>query len=305
MEHAKDYPDAARYSAAPQYNIQAVENATGLLAGTLRSWERRYGMPAPHRDTHGRRLYSDWDIAVIRWLMDQVRQGVAISRAVAMLPVAAELKAGHPRPQFDKLQLQLLQAIDWMDEEEMRRVLSEAMQLTSPEAVVLELIQPVLTRMGELWEAGHLSVASEHFGTNILRSALADLFRLGPKPSRPQRILVGCAPGELHDVGALVFALFLRRAGFLVTYLGASVASEGMPADLQRLRPSALCLSATTPGAVDALGALYKTLNCTFGGVLAYGGMAFNADSEPGANIPGIFLGSDVREAVRTLDAAL
>ena len=294
--------DRAGHSAAPRYNILAVEKATGLSARTLRSWERRYGVPAPHRDAHGRRLYSDRDIATVRWLMERVSQGVAVSRAAAMLSEPAE-KGERPSPPLETLQLRLLQAIDWMDEEEVRRVLAQALQTAPVETVALELLQPVLYRVGDLWEAGRLSVGSEHFGTHLLRTALADFFEREPDPWRSQHIIVGCPPNELHDVGALVFALFLRRAGFRVTYLGANLEAESLMGDLRRIRPTALCMSATTADTAAALGALYGALTGTFPGVLAYGGRAFNAGPDVGATIPGVFLGADLRAAVDTLAA--
>src|SRR4051794_4451010 len=87
------------YSDVPLYNIQAVAAATGVPSITLRSWERRYGIPEPKRDPKGYRLYSERDIAVTRWLKDRVKQGIGISRAVNMLRVLerGELAPEPPR----------------------------------------------------------------------------------------------------------------------------------------------------------------------------------------------------------------
>ena len=67
------------------YNTAAVVQRTGIPATTIRAWERRYGYPMPRRDTGGQRLYSERDVDGIRWLSEQTMQGVAISRAIAML----------------------------------------------------------------------------------------------------------------------------------------------------------------------------------------------------------------------------
>src|SRR5947209_8106314 len=83
------YPDV------PLYNIQAVAASTGVPSITLRSWERRYGVPEPKRDPKGYRLYSERDIAVTRWLKERVEHGVGISRAVNMLRV---LEQEEPEP---------------------------------------------------------------------------------------------------------------------------------------------------------------------------------------------------------------
>ena len=73
------------FSTAPLYNIKAVVQATDISPSTLRAWERRYHMCQPERSESGYRLYSDRDIAVIRWLKVQVDAGMSISHAVAWL----------------------------------------------------------------------------------------------------------------------------------------------------------------------------------------------------------------------------
>lgn len=305
MDNRIEVPDLKRCSAVPRYNMRAVEKTTGLSPRTLRSWERRYGLPAPQRDTGGRRLYSERDLALIRWLREQVARGVAIGRAVAMLGEESD-EARHAAPvpvNLERLQLQLLQAFDWMNEEEATGTLQIALEPVPLESVILDLIQPVLNRVGELWATGRMSVASEHFGTQVVRGLLSDLLRRTDPPSRPQHVLVGSAPGEEHDLGALVLALLLRRAGFRVTYLGPNLEAESLRADLDRIRPNALCLSATTQTAAGALRDLYSALGASYSGILAYGGSAFRGEEEP--SVPGLHLHGTVIDAVRQLTAAL
>ena len=73
------------FATTPLYNIKAVVQATHISPSTLRAWERRYHMCQPQRSESGYRLYSDRDIAIIRWLKAQVEAGMAISHAVAWL----------------------------------------------------------------------------------------------------------------------------------------------------------------------------------------------------------------------------
>src|SRR5947209_5199244 len=127
-----NYPDL------PLYNIQAVAAATGVPAITLRSWERRYGIPEPKRDPKGYRLYSERDIAVARWLKDRVQQGVGISRAVNMLQL---LDRGEATPQtesnfdFDTLRGRLVDAVEWVDETAVSRIVAEGLMVGSVEEV--------------------------------------------------------------------------------------------------------------------------------------------------------------------------
>src|SRR5690349_4960096 len=73
------------YSTVPLFNTKAVVRQTGVPAPTLRAWERRYGALAPQRGENDYRLYSERDIAIIRWLREQVENGLSISQAIALL----------------------------------------------------------------------------------------------------------------------------------------------------------------------------------------------------------------------------
>ena len=69
-------------STTPAFNLKVVLKETGLAADTLRAWERRYGLPTPERTAGGHRLYSQYDIETIKWLIKRQAEGLSISRAV-------------------------------------------------------------------------------------------------------------------------------------------------------------------------------------------------------------------------------
>jgi DNA-binding transcriptional MerR regulator/methanogenic corrinoid protein MtbC1 len=83
-EHIES-PDLERYSDSPLFNTKAVVQQTGVLAPTLRAWERRYSILSPDRTNNAYRLYSERDIAKIRWLKARVNSGMTISQAIALL----------------------------------------------------------------------------------------------------------------------------------------------------------------------------------------------------------------------------
>ncbi|NOH02063.1 MAG: MerR family transcriptional regulator [Chloroflexi bacterium] len=70
------------FSKSPAYNLKAVLRETGLAADTSRARERRYGLPAPRRGAGGHRLYSQYDIEIVKWLIARRAEGLSISRAV-------------------------------------------------------------------------------------------------------------------------------------------------------------------------------------------------------------------------------
>src|SRR6266496_5321990 len=109
-------PALAQLSTAPVFNTKAVARETGVPADTFRAWERRYGMPRPQRTAGGHRLYSERDIAIIRWLRDRTEEGMNISHAVLLLsntldtPPAPARSATETRP-IDQIVEALVQAL--------------------------------------------------------------------------------------------------------------------------------------------------------------------------------------------------
>ncbi|HLC05216.1 MAG TPA: MerR family transcriptional regulator [Anaerolineales bacterium] len=82
MQTSLDLAGQDRY---PKYGIRAAARLTGLTPGTLRAWERRYGVPSPGRRQNGHRLYTEYDIRLVQWLKAQTNAGLTIGRAVDFL----------------------------------------------------------------------------------------------------------------------------------------------------------------------------------------------------------------------------
>ena len=92
------------YNENPTYNLRVVVNETDIKPDTLRAWERRYGLPAPDRTSGGHRLYSEKDIAIIKWLMARQEEGLSISRAVKLWrSLEAEGKSPLLVPEYQEM----------------------------------------------------------------------------------------------------------------------------------------------------------------------------------------------------------
>jgi MerR family transcriptional regulator, light-induced transcriptional regulator len=321
------------FATTPLYNIKAVVQSTGISPSTLRAWERRYNMGRPQRSDSGYRLYSERDVTVIRWLKAQVDAGMSISQAVSWLENIAADAGGMdsvvlPGPvgnsqfgdgmsahssrreqvrDFPSLQDDLLRALLAFNEEGAELVVAEAFAMYSVEHVGENLIMPVLSEIGERWHRGELSITTEHFATNYLIQRLAALLRSIPNGSNSPLIWVGCAPTELHEVGPLLLAIYLRRAGYRVHYLGQNVPSEDLSAELQFHQPAMLLFSASTATAAEELAKF--TARLTDSGaqrpLIGYGGQVFVRRPELRSNIAGVFMGTSAQEAVEHINELL
>ena len=319
-------PQLDTYSDLPLFNTKAVVHQTGVPAPTLRAWERRYGILTPRRGENDYRLYSERDMATITWLHDRITSGLTISQAIALLRSLESSRRRGRRvrvsgasaqdthevtalnvalPQnasalsLGDLRAELLNHCMLLDEASATNVIAQAFAVYSVEDVCLHLLMPALTQLGQMWQDGDIPSAIEHFTSALIRGRLDSVFRSSPTYERAPLMMVGCAPGELHEIGALMLALFLRRAGLHVVYLGQSVELESLLTTIQSSRPAGLLLSATLRPQAEALGEVARRLEDL--GVCApsfyVGGQAFTDDPALAPRLQGNFLGLDAPSA--------
>jgi methanogenic corrinoid protein MtbC1 len=294
-------------SDAPVYNTAAVVQRTGVPATTIRAWERRYGYPTPERDAGGQRLYSERDIEGIRWLADQTAQGVAISRAVAMLrsgyggpqPAASGAAATAPRS-FASLRSDVLNALLALDARRAEAVLQEAFALFSIEDVCLRLFEPLLIEVGDRWHAGELSVAAEHYITSFIRSRLFALLHAYQRPEiEGPMVFTACAPAEWHEIGIVLVSIFLARRGVAVRYLGPNLPLDALAELVAQQHPSVVALSAQSRDTARALRGAAELLSqgASPHPRVVFGGQAFNRDAGLRESIAGTYVGPNAEAA--------
>jgi DNA-binding transcriptional MerR regulator len=311
-------------SAAPRYTIQDASARCGVEPVTLRMWERRYGVVEPARSAGSYRLYSERDVALLRWLKHEVDSGTPIHKAASQLK--QRLRAGEwPQPlpalrwarAIDgaarrlsrRLSQRLYETLMRADEPAARRTLEQAHHNLDLDTICLDVITPCMVEVGEAWHRGEIRVAQEHFASAFLRGHLLTLYAAYPLRRSAGRAFVGCAPSEQHEIGALMLALFLRRGGCRVDYLGANLDAADLVGYVRDQRPALVALSATTEGPALALEKTTAGLErLRPKRLVGFGGRAFNLDSDLRTRPRGIFLGEDAAQgaamALRLLDRA-
>ena len=319
------------FATTPLYNIKAVVQATNISPSTLRAWERRYHMCRPQRSESGYRLYSDRDIAIIRWLKAQVEAGMSISHAVAWLqtlmdgggdgqtvllpdPTGRVVEAGPAAAispldvqNFGTLHRKLLDALLLYNEHEAEQVLSDAFALYPLEQVGEHVITPVMVEVGERWHRSEISVTREHYASNYLLQRLAAILRVVPNGYGGPLLWVGCAPGERHEMGALLLCIYLRRAGFQVRYLGQDLPEDDLVAEVRLQKPAMILFSAAGHDTAERLRLLCERLVALEPPrpVIGYGGRIFNSEPQLRDSMAGVFLGAHAADAAGAADELL
>jgi DNA-binding transcriptional MerR regulator len=67
------------------YSIGALSRMLGVSPATLRTWEERYAVVVPERSAGSQRLYSRENVAQLRFVCEQMQQGVSAADAHRML----------------------------------------------------------------------------------------------------------------------------------------------------------------------------------------------------------------------------
>jgi MerR family transcriptional regulator, light-induced transcriptional regulator len=301
----------------PIYTIQMVSQKTGIQAVTLRMWERRYAILTPARSAGNYRLYSDREVALLRWLKREVDSGTPIRQAAAQLesrlahqewpPVLPELRSkGDPHHQATRLARELFKALMKADEGHAGRLLRQAHASLDLDSLCLRVLTPCLVEVGEAWHRGEIRIAQEHFASGFLRGHLLSLYQAYPLRRGAPRAFVGCAPSEQHEIGALMLAVLMRRGGVRVDYLGANLEPSDLLAYVRDQRPALVALSAASEPSALALAAIADGLaRLRPRPALGFGGRAFDQVPSLRTELKGRFLGEDAAVGARAAIAWL
>lgn len=231
-----------------------------------------------------------------------------------LAPLSAELSYSHMSDGnvysmeyiMHMVKEQLIAAFQDMDESAAQGLMGYMFSLYSVEQVCCELITPTLWEIGHLWSRGKLSLSVEHFASNFFRALLLNLFHMTRGSTSGPRVVACCAPGELHELSILMLALFLRRTGMRVFYLGQNMEAMALMHTIQQLAPAAVCISLTCSEYMPALQELARLLHALPGErpLLCCGGQAFSDLPQSEKSLPdSVCLHGDLQEITIRIQA--
>lgn len=148
--------------------------------------------------------------------------------------------------------------------------------------VVDRLLVPAQAEVGRRWECNEWSVPQEHVATAIsdwVLGAVAERYPVDPNAERKGRLVAVCAEGEWHSLSIRVLAEVVRRGGWDVTLLGASVPTGQLARFLHDDGPDGLLLSCSIPFNLTGARRVIEEVRATGTPVMA-GGRAFGPDGQ-------------------------
>lgn len=261
-----------------RHPIQVVVRRTGLTADVLRVWEKRYEVVEPGRSKGGHRLYSDDDVERLLLLNRVTSAGRRISRMarleteelqqLADEDAEAALAARPAEAVTVKAEPHLtacLSAVDRMDGRGLETSLMRATVALPAPMLIQEVMGPLLTRIGEQWEHGRLTVGHEHLASAVIRRVLESIVNAcAPEPDAPA-IVVTTPAGQAHEFGALLVGAAAAAFGWRVTYLGTSLPGSEIAGVALNTGARAIALSIVYPADDPGLAAELEAVRAAAG----------------------------------------
>ncbi len=201
----------------------------GVSPNTLRSWERRYGFPRPHRSPGGHRQYALAEIEALRSALAETHN---VSSAVALAQQRGTGPSSPPR---------LASAFAGFDEGAANLLLEESLALRSVERTIEDLL---LEAVG--WHFDPQRHTAEYdFAWRHATGWLSALKRIAPAAHLTTGVLLldASAPLDIDALYAQALELMLRRAGMRTLCLSPAIQPIRLGRALRALNPDAVVLT--------------------------------------------------------------
>ena len=242
------------------HSLRVVTQRTGLSTHVVRVWEKRYGAVKPKRTDTNRRVYSDAEIERLTLLRLATVAGHSIG-SIANLPldrlkvlVAKAVPDGLAQPSAGKsfslpesFQEASLNAVKQMDVRRFEESLQRALITLGHQGLLRQVVAPLAQAIGELWRAGEVTAAHEHFLSASLKVFLGQMAKQFATPDHAPGIIVATPVGQLHELGALMVNTAAAHLGWRTIYLGTSLPAAEIAGAAAQNRVNAVALSIVYP----------------------------------------------------------
>ena len=232
------------------HRIHMVAKLTGLSRDVIRVWERRFEILKPTRGANRYRNYSDEDVALLRFLKEQLDTGASIGELskLGREELLSRARATAPQVSFvddaySRLLQELLSSLNPLNRVLFEKRVNGAVAVIPFEEALHGILLPLQEQVGQLWHDGHLDVAIEHYVTRQIQQRIFSAMNQLPVAEFGAKVVVACPPSEEHDIAACAVAYRCRVRGCRVHYLGANVPLVSLVKLCEQVEPDLTIMS--------------------------------------------------------------
>ncbi len=236
-----------------RYTIADLEKLSGIKAHTIRIWEQRYNALKPMRTPGNTRYYDDTQLRKLLNVVSLSKQGKKVSELFAISDeelndlLNQQIENSKPdNSRFEYFISQMIIAGLSYNEVEFEKHFSACLVRYGMKNTYMNIIQPMLFRVGLIWSKDELCPSQEHFLSNLIRQKILASIDGLPLPTNVKKCWLLYLPeGEYHETGLMFSNYVIRNAGQKTIYLGSNVPLNFIPPAINDTDPTNLLLFLT------------------------------------------------------------
>ena len=174
------------------------------------------------------RYYTDDDLKKILNVAVLNRQGIKISNIARLndLELKEEIiRVSSTSYSHSTIVDSMVIALIDMDEYKLEALIDKSISKVGISSTVIDVLYPLLDKVGILWQSGDIYPAQEHFATNLIRQKIISATDQLPNTFNPKgkKFLLLLPEGEWHEIALLFTQYLIKEANHEVLYLCQSV----------------------------------------------------------------------------------
>lgn len=195
-----------------------LSELTQVPAANIRKWRERYGILAPQRGDNGYLYYTADDYRVLLSISQQLKQGQKLSNVMKLGRDQLLVKA--PEWKYSAEEMSFLEQVIQNDLAGLAAEFDACLELHSVEYLVRKKIWPAAVLIGQAWQSGFITVATEHAFSRWIMGYLSQIAMRYQRKNSPTRIFVSF-PGDEHELGAMMHYAIMSSQGMGGRFCGA------------------------------------------------------------------------------------
>ncbi|MEO5765184.1 MAG: MerR family transcriptional regulator [Casimicrobiaceae bacterium] len=222
-------PPEGMGESADALHIREVVRITGLRREQLYMWQRRYGFPAPLRDTFGDRVYPADQVARLRLIKQLLSEGWRSGAVVPLADTALQSMLGLTVEEPMPLPAEIETAVRLLSTHRMSDLhshLSKLLATQGPRRFLEQTLIPLNEAVHEQVVRGEMHTFQELRFADLAQRLLRDV--RGPvRASREARqVLLATPPNDPNQLGLAILELLLYTEGVTSITLGAGIPAQ-------------------------------------------------------------------------------
>jgi len=213
-----------------QFSISQLAHFSGIKPHTIRIWEQRYQALNPQRTEGNTRFYDGQQLRRLLNIVSLTKTKYKVSQLCSMsdedlykLVKEQNAEAGQ-KNDYDYFVNQLISAGMNYDVYSFEKAFSDSLSKLGMEKTYIEVINPMLKRIGILWSSNSIPPSQEHYISHLLKQKMfAAIDSLPNQKENEETWLLFLPEDEFHELGLLFSNYLIRSKGKNVVYLGPSM----------------------------------------------------------------------------------